>query len=313
MGVRCAFSSRNNAVALNLPSRQTTAWRAVVRVLRSTAGSLASVLFPADCRLCGDPLVSFSRVPVCDSCWANLPAQTGLRCSRCGEPLGVSDFGEGAGVLCRVCRQVPPPFERAVAHGSYADTLRALVHLLKYDGMEPIAARLGALLAKRVAVEDLPSGVLVVPVPLHARRRRSRGFNQSELLARALCATLSKLRPGWSGEVAPKALVRRWETASQTGLNARQRRLNLRGAFSAPKPDRLRGRDVLLVDDVYTTGATARACSQALQRAGAARVWVATVARTTRQEFLPGFALRATSEPPMEQDVALWDESRASA
>lgn len=286
----------------------------MVRVLRSTADSLASVLFPADCRICGDPLTGFSRAPVCDSHWANLSEQTVSLCARCGESLSVADFGAGAGELCRACRLAPPPFERAVAHGLYADDLRTLLHLLKYDGLEPIAAKLGALLAARLTkVENLPSRMMVVPVPLHAHRMRERGFNQSELLARAACTAMRRLRPEWSSEIAPKALARRRATVSQTELSPHERRRNLRGVFSAPRPEQVRGRNILLVDDIYTTGATARACSAALKRAGAAHIWVATVARAQRVEFGQHPRPQPAVHARMEQDFVMWDGGNTQA
>ncbi len=299
-------------MTLNPEPSLTTAWRAVVRVLRSTGDSLGCVLFPADCRVCGDPLAAFSRVPVCESCWNKLPEQSGPLCARCGESLGVSDAGEGDGAFCRPCRMVPPEFARAVAHGLYADTLRTLLHVLKYDGLEPVALRLGALLARQVAaIEELPERMVVVPVPLYEGKRRERGFNQAERLARAVCAEMRRLRPAWKGELAPGTLMRRRATESQAGLTVHERRRNLRGVFSAPKPGRLCGRDVLLIDDVYTTGATARACSAALKKAGAARVWVATVARAQRHEirFVP--TLRTADDLPMHEDVALWDGGKS--
>ncbi|MGB7188512.1 MAG: double zinc ribbon domain-containing protein, partial [Acidobacteriaceae bacterium] len=181
---------------MNLPPSQTTAWRAVVRVLRSSGDSIASVLFPADCRVCGDPLAAFSRVPVCPSCWKSLPEQSGPLCALCGESLGVSDFGGGNEEICRPCRVSAPAFERAVAHGLYTGTLRTLLHLLKYDGLEPVSAKLGAMLAAQVAaIEGLPAKMLVIPVPLYKGKRRERGFNQSELLARAVCDAMRRLRP----------------------------------------------------------------------------------------------------------------------
>ncbi|HEX5235277.1 MAG TPA: phosphoribosyltransferase family protein [Silvibacterium sp.] len=171
---------------------------------------------------------------------------------------------------------------------------------------EPIAAKLGALLAARVAaLPELPGGMLVVPVPLYKGKRRERGFNQSELLARAVAGSLRRLRAGWKGELASGMLIRQRATKSQAGLSNAERRRNVRGVFSVPRPEKLRGRDVLLIDDIYTTGATARACSAALKKAGAASVWVATVARAQRQEI----QFAAAAELPMHDDVALWDGS----
>jgi ComF family protein len=285
------------------------AWRAVVRVLRSPLDSITSVVLPGDCRICKNPLPRLTRVPVCVSCWTDLPSQSIVLCSRCGEDLAIADFGETPreGILCRACRLAPPPFEMAVAHGLYQDTMRSLLHLLKYEGLEPIARRLGVLLAERLAsISHLPQKMLVVPVPLFKARQSERGFNQAELLAAGVVRAMRQLRPEWEGEFAPGVLARQRATESQAGLSMTERRRNLRGAFFVPDADRLQGRQILLVDDIYTTGATARACSQALKRAGAAGVWVATAARAQRRQ-IEAFDPKAAAEVPMHEDVAIWD------
>lgn len=304
-----------------IPLSDVSAWRAVVRVLRSTGASildsLTSVLFPADCRVCGLPLARFTLLPVCHSCWSDLPTQAGALCACCGEALDFDPSIAGE-TLCRPCLIAPPDFTRAVAHGVYQGTLRTLLHLLKYDGMEPLAKRLGALLAEQVgAIPDLPSDLLAVPVPLYRKKRRSRGFNQSELLARGVMTALRRRRPELRIQVVHALLVRRRATESQAGLNPHERRVNVRGAFAVPRPDTVKGRNVLLIDDIYTTGATARACSQALRRAGAASVLVATVARAQKEhaqvvEDLHGRE-RDTSELPMEEDFVYWEEGRNGA
>ena len=313
---RAHRSSRGPAI----PPSETSAWRAVARVLRSTAAgaldSITSVAFPADCRVCGLPLSGFSLLPVCDSCWNDLPAQSGLLCARCGESLQFQ--APEAALLCRICRSAEPPFDQAVAHGPYSGTLRALIHLLKYDGLEPIARRLGVLVAGQVlSIPNLPQNLLVVPVPLFRGKRRQRGFNQSERLAYSAVAALRSRRPEMRLKLVAGALIRRRATESQAGLSPHQRRMNVRGAFFVPRPAQIAGEDVLLVDDIYTTGATARACAQALRRAGAAHVWVASVARAQREEALQqteAFADQTAQldapEIPMEEDFARWEEGR---
>jgi ComF family protein len=182
-----------------------------------------------------------------------------------------------------------------------------MLHLLKYDGLEPVAERLGELLARQIiAIESVPQTMLVVPVPLFRAKRRQRGFNQAEALARSAVKALRRARPEWRLTVATGVLERRRATQSQAGLTPHQRRANMRGAFFAPAPDKLKGADVLLIDDIYTTGATARACAQALRRAGAGSVYVATVARAQRQEMIQPPALPA-QDVPMHEDVAFWD------
>jgi ComF family protein len=159
-----------------------------------------------------------------------------------------------------------------------------LIHLLKYDHVLPAAEILGRMLAE--AVVDLapdfgPEPPLVVPVPLHQSKLRQRGFNQSELMARALV----KHDPmGMSLELAPKSLVRGRPTDSETGLTRQQRIANIRGAFQAISPIQISGRDILLVDDVFTTGTTVSECARVLRRAGAKKVWVVTVARVLESE-----------------------------
>jgi ComF family protein len=182
---------------------------------------------------------------------------------------------------------VPPAFVRAVAHGSYNGELRSLIHLLKYSEMEPIASRLGSLLADSLLKNNFDAfaasaDVLVIPVPMHRAKERQRGFNQAERLARAATAELRRRHPQGRLRLETKLLQRVKVTVSQSGLTNHQRRQNLRGAFVVTQPARLAGQNVLLIDDIYTTGATARACSRVLRSAGAHSVYVATVARAQR-------------------------------
>jgi ComF family protein len=172
-----------------------------------------------------------------------------------------------------------------VAHGVYQGRLRGLVHALKYEGTTPVADGLGKRLALAIAslAAEAPSEMIVVPVPLHRSKQRSRGYNQVELLTKAALKSLRRSHPSWRLTLASGALTRSRATESQFGLTLRQRRLNLSGAFSVPEAGRVMGRDVLLIDDIYTSGATARACSKALLAAGAASVWVATLARAQRE------------------------------
>lgn len=183
---------------------------------------------------------------------------------------------------CGLCQRLHPPFERAVAYGGYDGGLRDLIHLLKYQQVRPAAGVLGRMLAEAIVGLEttLPAGeIAVVPVPLHVRKRTQRGFNQSELIA---CAALKQLARPERFQISTSALVRCRETGSQVGLTRHQRRENLRGAFAVADPERVAKRDILLVDDVFTTGTTASECARVLRRAGANRVWVATVARTLK-------------------------------
>jgi ComF family protein len=248
------------------------------------ANSIFSVLFPSDCRICGEPLLNVSRLPVCPDCRARIHRIEGKVCSICSERV-LSPYAENDAegrCICPECRRVERPFSRAVAYGSYEGELRELIHLLKYNGVRPAADVLGRLLAQAIAVLDsefAQEEVVVIPVPLYKGKRRQRGFNQAELVAQAAL----KLRRKTEG-LRPESdiLFRTRETRSQIGLTSHQRRENLRGAFAVLCAEKVNGREVLLVDDVYTTGTTVSECSRVLRRAGAAHVWVATVARTLK-------------------------------
>jgi len=269
----------------DIPQSQTTRWRAVVRVLRSPIDSLSCALFPAPCSLCGSPLPQLSSVPICLVCWSEFSAPAAPACSRCGDALH-APAGLTASTLCRACRLAPPPFMKAVSCGLYQGRMRDAIHALKYDRLHPAARELGRMLAEAIAqlAAEAPATMLVVPVPLHRSKLAQRGFNQSRSLAAEALRFLRRSHPQWQLTLAPSTLMRLRATGSQAGLTPHQRRLNVRGAFSVSDVSRVTAQHILLVDDILTTGATARAAAQTLLRAGAATVWVATLARAQRLE-----------------------------
>ncbi len=207
----------------------------------------------------------------------------------CSERLAASQVLMGDGV-CVHCRELPLEFARAVSFGEYQGELRGLIHLLKYNSVLPAAPVLGGMLSHAIA-ELLPgcveSAPLIVPVPLHRSKRSERGFNQAELIARAAAKELSP-----SLEVATGILVRDRATRSQVGLTRQERLENLCDAFCVADPARIVGRNVIVVDDVMTTGTTVSECARVLKDAGANRVWAATVARAF-----------STVRPPASNDV----------
>jgi ComF family protein len=204
---------------------------------------------------------------------------SGQTCDLCGERLpGLQRISQPQ--TCSACQENHPQFGRATAYGAYQDELRELIHLLKYDRVVPAAGVLGGMLTEAMDKLDLGRDpVLVVPVPLHVSKRRQRGFNQAESVARAALKKFEK--PNF--QLSTSVLVRERPTISQIGLTRPQRADNIRGAFRVAHPSRVAGRTVLLVDDVLTTGTTASECARVLRKAGAKTVFVATVARTLKE------------------------------
>ena len=236
-------------------------------------------MFPSDCRICLEPLTTISTLPVCQECLGKIVPLEGMLCRVCGEKLFTSHVQDEHGALCGLCRRITPQFRRAAAFGAYDGALRELLHLFKYNGVRPAGALLAGLLRRAIGEMQLPPELVLIPVPLWPGKRQARGFNQAEAIARAFV----NFKPSGSIQLDTSSLVRTRETASQTGLTRKQRRANVRGAFAVTRAEKVRGRSILLMDDVMTTGTTVNECARVLLRAGAKEVFVATVARATKE------------------------------
>ncbi len=245
-------------------------------VLRDFVDIIQEFLFSPGsvCPLCERPGASRQLCPTCLQAWAAL-AQGMEICPRCGRFRAISQTGG----LCRDCRAEEPPFVLARGVAPYEGPVRDALYLYKFAGKQELASPLGILTA--ALVKDLfPSRELagIVPVPLHPNREKERGFNQAALLAAVIARELRL-------PLVDRALLRARETTSQTTLSRAGRRVNLAGVFTAGEDAaRLRGKGVLLVDDVYTTGATAGECSRTLRAAGVPFVYVATLATAVIRE-----------------------------
>jgi ComF family protein len=239
--------------------------------IRRGADALVAVLLAPACAACGMPLDAPTRGPVCGGCWRGIVPFTPPLCLRCGEPLpSWRRISLEAGVCAR-CRRAPSAIDRSAALGDYDGCLRSIVHALKYGQRRTVAAVLGTLLRAGCG-STLDGAHAVVPVPLHPRRRRQRGFNQAADIASHL------------GLPVVDALRRVRATPTQTGLRSGARRANVRGAFRLRRRTSVRGLRLVLVDDVSTTGATLEACAAVLKEAGAAQVRAITAARVVRRQ-----------------------------
>lgn len=195
-------------------------------------------------------------------------------CRTCGRPLGSFEPAPPPERSpCEPCRRRPPPFAYARAAALYGERVREALFCLKFGGMTAMARPLGDLMAEAGSTAVPVSKIdCLVPVPLHPSREAERGFNQARLLAR-------RVSRRWGVRVEAKALRRQRSTLSQTDLDAEERRENVKGAFALRRPAVIAERHVLLIDDVFTTGATVSECARVLLAGGAAAVGVLTIAR----------------------------------
>lgn len=231
---------------------------------------LADLIFPPGCLACDAIIDHHENLPICPSCFSKIKFITSPLCVCCGIPFSGTDESNH---LCGNCLISKPSFSFARAVGIYEATFLEVIHKFKYRGKIAVGKIMGRLMAEY----DCPSlriseFTLIMPVPLHSKRLRERGFNQSVILGR---------------EIARRFLIpldfltlnRHIDTVSQIHLGKKERESNVRGAFEVTHPEKISDRKIILVDDVYTTGSTVRECARVLMKNGATSVAVLTLAR----------------------------------
>ncbi|HKR64053.1 MAG TPA: ComF family protein [Thermoanaerobaculia bacterium] len=226
------------------------------------------IVLPSACAACGEELPWRARVAsCCMTCWDALPRIAVAKCISCAQPAPIADL---AGFTCLDCVTEPLPLDWCDAWGEYRGSLERLLHALKFSRHDFLASPLATLVSDMLRARGDVAFDAIVAVPMTRAKERRRGYNQAELLARALASPLAI-------PCDMNLLTRRGERATQSLLPKRERAANVRGAFASSP--RAKGKSILIVDDICTTGETLRACARALRTAGARKVCAVVVAK----------------------------------
>lgn len=247
------------------------------RTVQGLSTRLADAILPRHCSSCGQVLRPDTCSPFCDGCWSAIRLIRPPYCPCCGRPFrSLVALAYSPEHRCGACRRRPPAFDHARAIGRYEGPLRQAIHLFKYRGKLHLRRPLLQLALDRF-YEHFPEAIFdaIIPVPLHRRRLMEREFNQAALLARGLGRELGI-------SVQERVLHRARWTRPQVELSGDERRRNVKGAFAIKDASLIEGRALLLVDDVFTTGATVSEAARALKASGATQVDVFALARVVR-------------------------------
>jgi len=241
-----------------------------VKILRE---GLISLLLPADCRVCQHPLEPSNITFICIDCWSKIKWLKAPYCSKCSRPLS-SNFKSIPTFLCPECHRQNVYFKKAFIPILYEGVMKKAIHLLKYNKKTGIMRTLEKIIKSYFNYLNFSfsSLDLVVPIPLHREKLKKRGFNQAELIAKVVAKHLKV-------QLAKGNLKRIKATTTQTSLDRKERRKNLKEAFKVRNRDEFQAKNVLLVDDVYTTGTTIKEAAKVLKEARAKDIYVFALAR----------------------------------
>jgi ComF family protein len=231
--------------------------------------ALLDIIFPERCLGCSEVLRQRRKISYCPACRQDVRLLQEPFCSKCCKPF---DGAAGKNHLCGYCLKNTWHFNQVRAAVHYRPAVAEAVKMFKYRGKMHGLSTFAALSRRYLQLQPLSPPDLILPVPLHVKRLRQRGFNQSLLLCR-------KIFPEYRDRIAPHILERRIWTQPQTGLSGTERRRNVRNAFRVCVPEKIQGKRILLVDDVFTTGATVNECARVLLQNRASGVDVFTFAR----------------------------------
>lgn len=245
----------------------------LISAIRNISFGLLDILYPRHCFACDKSLHEEKNTYICENCLETIKKSAEKRCSKCGLKLGPGITSSSKG--CPECNNINLRFEKCFIVTDNTEPARTLIHQFKYKKHLCLAAPLGSLLTNLLHLhqETISEIDLVVPVPLHWKKKQERGFNQSELIAKKICKSLSL-------PISTNNLYRIKNTLSQTQLSRLQRQENVKGAFKVKNPEKFFRKNILLVDDVLTTGMTAAECAKSLENAGTSKVFLIVLARS---------------------------------
>ena len=243
----------------------------VSKVLHNIIVGLLDLLYPRICFGCNKSFHEEEKGYICQMCLESIQQNGFKRCYKCGFELGLGVFSAGNG--CHECKRANLRFERGFFVSGYYGPLKELISQYKYNKHEFLAKPLGDLLIEHLLCQGIISEIdLIVPVPLHWKKKLKRGFNQSELIAKRISRELSI-------PISVNNLSHKKNTLSQTQLSRTERQKNVTGAFMVRKSKMFSKKQILLIDDVLTTGITASECARILIKAGAKKVFLLALAR----------------------------------
>ena len=231
--------------------------------------ALLDILFPVSCLGCSTVLQGRQEIAYCTTCLQDIRLLREPFCSTCGKPF---DWAAGENHLCSCCLKKAWNFKEARAVLRYQPPVTEAIKMFKYQGKTHGLETFAALTRQYFRHQPHPRPDLIIPVPLHVKRLRQRGFNQALILC-------NKLFPHYTNTIDPHVLERQMRTQPQTGFNGAERCRNVRNAFMVRRPEKVKNKKILLVDDVFTTGATVNECARTLLRSQASEVNVFTFAR----------------------------------
>ena len=238
---------------------------------RDILKGLRDIIYPDLCLICRHKLYAQRADSfVCPGCWAKIKKNTPPFCRRCGRHLKERSL---TGNICPSCVRRPPIFDRAFCPCSYEGVLKELIQDFKYRNKDFLGGILSSLMAEFIREYELPLEFIdsIIPIPLHKTRLREREFNQSQILA-------AHLSEEFGIEMLTEGLIRNRSTRAQADLEGEARLENVKGSFSVKQAEKVRGKNILLVDDVLTTGATSSEAASALKSSGANIVFILSLA-----------------------------------